>query len=162
MMPIEVQIVISRWQADKKIASMPYTLIVNASDKPDGPRDLARLRMAAEVPVLSFNAVGGGQVPAAGPITYKAIGTNIDCSAYLTDDNRYQLQLTIEDSSVYADPANANSGVASANTPVFRSFRFSNSGTQPLRDGQTMQFIAAADKVTGEVVRVDLSVKVVR
>jgi hypothetical protein len=162
MMPIEVQIVISRWQADKKIASMPYTLIVNASDKPDGHRDLARLRMGAEVPVLSFNAVGGGQVPAAGPITYKAIGTNIDCSAYLTDDNRYQLQLTIEDSSVYADPANANSGVASANTPVFRSFRFSNSGTQPLRDGQTMQFIAAADKVTGEVVRVDLSVKVVR
>jgi hypothetical protein len=44
--------------------------------------------------------------------------------------------------------------------PVFRSFRSTN--TLVLRDGQTRQFTAATDRVSGEVVRIDVTLNVVK
>jgi hypothetical protein len=42
--------------------------------------------------------------------------------------------------------------------PTLRTFSATN--TLILKDGQTAQFTAAADKTTGEVVRVDITMKV--
>ena len=42
--------------------------------------------------------------------------------------------------------------------PVFRSFESSN--TLVLRDGQSRQYTAAADRVTGESIRVDVALTV--
>ena len=44
--------------------------------------------------------------------------------------------------------------------PVIRSFRASNNVV--LKDGQTRQFTAAADRITGEVVKVDVTLKVAK
>ena len=44
--PLQVQVVISKYQGEKKIASAPYVLSVNANDN-----SLARLRVGAEVPL---------------------------------------------------------------------------------------------------------------
>jgi type II secretory pathway component GspD/PulD (secretin) len=96
----------------------------------------------------------GSQVPvpvAADSIEYKSVGTNIDCSATSTDDGRFQVQLSIEDSSV-AERRNSDF------PPTLRSFSASNMVV--LKDGQTTQFSAAADKTTGEVVRVDITMTV--
>jgi hypothetical protein len=44
--------------------------------------------------------------------------------------------------------------------PVIRNFNASNNLV--LRDGQTRQFTAAADRVTGEVIKVDVTLKVAK
>jgi len=99
------------------------------------------LRMGSLVPVQA----GPGQVD------YKSIGTNIDCTATSMEDGRFQVQVRIEDASVME-----RRGGDSA--PTLRTF--SSSNTVVLKDGQTTQFTAAADKVTGEVVRVDVTMNV--
>ena len=42
--------------------------------------------------------------------------------------------------------------------PVFRSFQSNNA--LALRDGQSQQYVAAADPVTGETIRVDVTLTV--
>ena len=43
---------------------------------------------------------------------------------------------------------------------AFRTFSMSN--TQKMRDGQTQQFSLASDKITGEILRVDVTLTVVK
>jgi Flp pilus assembly secretin CpaC len=134
--PLKVQVVISRYEGDKKVSSFPYILAVTANH-PQG----VNLKMGSQVPVPV----------SADSIEYKNVGTNIDCSATSTDDGRFQLQVNIEDSSV-AERRNSDF------PPTLRSFSASNMVV--LKDGQTAQFSAAADKTTGEVVRVDITMTV--
>ena len=63
------------------------------------------------------------------------------------------------DSSVYQ---NAEGTVAptAAGRPVIRQFRSMN--TMVLRDGQTRQFTVATDRVNGEVVRIEVTLRVVK
>ena len=161
--PLEVQIVISRWQGDRKIGNLPYTLSVNATDPnvPGDPRgsDLARLRVGGEVPIIAMKPSPDAQPQSpGGPVQYKPIGTNIDCRALFMDGGRFRLQIDIEDSSVYFDERAGS--VTSPSMPAFRSFKLSNIAI--LRDGQTTQFTSAADKVSGEIVKVDVTLKVVK
>ena len=51
-------------------------------------------------------------------------------------------------------------GASATTLPVIRTFRASNNLV--LRDGQTRQFSAAADRITGEVVKVDVTLKVAK
>jgi hypothetical protein len=73
------------------------------------------------------------------------------------DEASFYVQLTIEQSSVL-DDAQQQKLQTPRNVPAFRSFRFTNSAI--LKDGQTTQFTNAADALTGEVVRVDVTVNV--
>jgi type II/III secretion system protein len=163
-----VQIVVSRYQGDKKISSLPYALSVNANDGfigPDGNYMAhggpARLRTGAQVPVPSIAPPKDSPVQGAmGPIQYKTIGTNIDCTAHSTEDGRFRIGLSIEDTSVYADGQTAP-GVQKINDiPSFRTFQSTN--TVILRDGQSTEFTAAADKITGEVTKLVVTVNVVK
>jgi Flp pilus assembly secretin CpaC len=149
--PLKVQIVIARYQGDKKIGSVPYTLTVNASG---GGR--ASLRMGAQIAIP-----GGptGKDPAS--FQYKSIGTNIDCTATGLDDGRFKLDINIEDSSVYPDvPGAQNVPKVISDIPAFRSFSLSDSVV--LKDGQTSEFVAATDKMTGEVTKIDVMLTVVK
>ena len=64
----------------------------------------------------------------------------------------------IEESSVYGADATAMETIRAPGVPVFRSFGSSN--TLVLRDGQSRQYTAAADRVTGESIRVDVALTV--
>ena len=60
-----------------------------------------------------------------------------------------------------ATPQGVGAGLTqSTSLPVIRSFRASNNVV--LRDGQTRQFTAAADRITGEVVKVDVTLRVAK
>jgi hypothetical protein len=160
-MPLQVQVVISRFQGEKKVSSLPYTLSVNA----DG-QERAQLRMGAEVPVptTTFQPISptAPDKPAPKPLSsfsYRSIGTEIDCTASPTDDDRFRLILAISDSSVYPDaqdPGTLSGGTA----PVLRSFRSTN--IVVLRDGQSRQFTAATDRISGEVVRAEVTLTVLK
>jgi hypothetical protein len=149
--PLKVQVVIGRYQGEKKIASMPYTLtVVNT-----GPGSHATLRMGAKIPVVMMMMANVPKdAPQGGPVQYQDVGTNIDCFTTELDNGRYSVAVTIDDSSVYPDDQGSKSN------PSFRSFRATNGLI--LKNGETGQFMAATDKVTGETVRVDVTLTVVR
>jgi len=159
--PLKIQVVISRSQGDKKVSSMPYTLSINA--EPGIRVGKANLRMGAKIPVpvmtpLSVDGKPVKDIPTVAPVQYQDVGTNIDCFASVLDDGRFKLDISIDDSSVYPEDKDARG--ATAGLPSFRSFRASDS--MILKDGGTAQFTAATDKVSGEIVRVDVTLNVVK
>ena len=156
--PLQVRIVLSRYQGEKRVSSLPYTLTVTANN--EGPNMPARLRMGAQVPVPSGAFGNGPDGKPIGPVSYRDIGTNIDVWAVSTTDSQFQINLLIEDTTVYVNSQVSPEAPRVGELPVFRSFRFSNSFA--LRDAQTSQFTAAADRVSGEVVRVDVTLNVVK
>jgi hypothetical protein len=167
LVPLKVQIVVSRYQGEKKVSSLPYTLTVNANDAvlqgligQFEPR-VARLRTGASVPVPSMAPLKDSPMPGpVGPVQYKAIGTNIDCTAQSTDDGRFRVDISIEDTSVYSEGQTAQGVAKMSDIPSFRTFQTSNAVI--LKDGQSTEFTAAADRITGEVTKVDVTVTVVK
>jgi hypothetical protein len=161
---LKLQIVISRWQGEKKISNMPYAVSVNAPPPSQAadPRiqGHANLRMASKIPVMMISAAppaagaDGKPIPQVGPIQYQDVGTNIDCSAKAYEGGRFGVDVTIEDSSMAPEPEKKT------DRPAFRSFKATDS--MMLRDGQSAQFIAATDKLTGEVTKVDVTLTVVK
>ena len=163
---LSVEVTISRYQEDQLVSSLPYVLAVTSStdDRSFGPsRSPSSLRMGAEVPVLTMlqpASPDGVPVPGVhgGPFTYRPVGTQIDCFASGVGDDRYRVTVIIEESSVYGADATAMETIRAPGVPVFRSFESSN--TLVLRDGQSRQYTAAADRVTGESIRVDVALTV--
>jgi hypothetical protein len=163
--PLRVQITISTFEGEKKISSVPYTLSVTAVRT--APSKISQLRMGTKVPLPATKppSVDGkplteipGMVAGGGPVTYHEIGTNIDCAAWLADDDRYELSITVEDNSIPRDEA---ARVAKTQgPPLIRSFRLHNRVI--LRDGQSTQFTAATDRISGETVRVDVTLNVAK
>ena len=70
-------------------------------------------------------------------------------------EGRYQLMLSVENSSALTG---AGSRVEGA--PLFR--RFEARLDPVMRDGQSVQTVAATDPVTGEVVKIDVTMNVVK
>ncbi len=166
--PLKVQVVISRYQGEKKISSLPYTLSINSTGANAVESAMrgshANLRMGVKVPVTMMAplSVDGKPLPVApekttGPVQYQDVGTNIDCFVWPLDDGRFRLDITVDDSSVYGDD---KAGAEVKGSPTFRSFRASDSTI--LKDGATAQFTTATDKVSGEIVKVDVTLTVVK
>ena len=147
--PLTVQVVISRFQREKKVSSLPYAMAVIAN----GTRAL--LRMGANVPIETVMMIGPENKPAGSSVNYRDVGTAIDCAASSLDNGQYSIQLTVEDTSVYGDQPAAST---SSGRPTIRTFKATNSVI--LRDGQTAQFTMATDKLTGEVTKVDVTLTV--
>jgi hypothetical protein len=105
-------------------------------------------------------ATDGKPVGAAGgsPVQYQEIGTQVDARAAMLPDGRFDVELSVGDSAIATPERDAAAG--SSTLPVIRSFTSANHLV--LRDGQTRQFTAGTDRITGEVVRVDVTLRVVK
>jgi hypothetical protein len=149
---VKLQVIVSRYAGDKKISSAPYTLSANAGSAaaPRGEWALATLRMGAKIPVTATVATG---MPAS--YSYQDVGTSIDCRTAMLDDGRFRLEISVDDSSVYE-----LNQTKPDEHPSFRSFKANDS--MVLKDGQSAQFTAATDKVSGEVTRVEVTLNVVK
>jgi len=155
LIPLKLQILVSRYQGEKKISSLPYNLSVTAGSR-------GSLRMGAKVPVMMLMMTNVPKdAPAGGPVQYQDVGTSIDCTVMQpTEDGRFRVEITIDDNSVYGDESKPGTNAPPPGNPTFRSFRASDS--MSLKDGQTAQFTAATDKVSGEIVRVEVTLTVVK
>jgi hypothetical protein len=166
LVPLKVLIVIARYQGEKKVSTLPYTLSVNANDAAaqtsgEFVSTMARLRTGASVPVPSMGTPKESPIVGpVGPVQYKSIGTNIDCRARSTDDGRFRVDISIEDTSVYSEGQTAQGAPSMKDMPSFRTFQTSNAVI--LRDGQSTEFTAAADRITGDVTRVSVTVTVIK
>jgi hypothetical protein len=149
--PLRVQVVFTEYEGEKKITSLPYSLLVNADDR--GPS--AAVRMGLRVPI----EVNPNQVQ------YQDVGTNLDGRAEKADDGRFLLRLNVEKTSVYAPgasekPASAGRSDITSRQPIVQQFR-----TQVnllIRDGQTIQSTVATDPVTGHTLKVDVTLNVIK
>jgi hypothetical protein len=154
---LKVQLVVSRFQGEKKVSSVPYTLSATAGDS---RYELARLRIGTQVPIPSAGPappVDGKPTPPGSAFSYRDVGTNIDCMTRSVGDRQFQVQLTVEQTSVVMEGKPKD---GAPNAPMFRSFRVVNSAV--LKDGETTQFTTATDSVSGEIVRIDVTLNVVR
>jgi hypothetical protein len=155
---LRVQIVISRYQGDKKLASFPYAVVATTGGGP------TRMRLGVDTPVATTSASEGKQTTS---IQYRTVGTNIDCQARDWGEGRYLLNIGVENSSALPFEKGPSSGgnppSVDANptgSPLFR--RFDTNVGVLLRDGQSVQTVASTDPVTGEVVKIDVTMNVVR
>ena len=150
---LKLTLVFSRYQGEKKLSSVPYMVPVAANDIPTS------IRMGTRIPVVStiFTAPGAGAaaIPQSS-YNYQNVGTDIDCNATTMEDGAFLVSFTITDSSVYYPDKNESAAAAasaSTGAPAFRNF--SAKFAAVLRDGQTTQYVAATDPVTGQVVKID-------
>jgi type II/III secretion system protein len=148
LVPLKVTLVFARYQGEKKLSSVPYTLFLTAN-----LNERTSLRVGNQVPVTTAVFTGGG--PPQSSYNYKDVGTNIDCTAQTASDGYYRVTLTVQDSSVaYAE----GDAAARSAPPTFRSF--SSTVNILVRDGQTVQYTSAADAISGQVVKLDATVNV--
>jgi hypothetical protein len=154
---LRVQLVITRVQDDRKQASLPYTFVVSARPSQTCPVSRVRMRMGVDTPVPTAVIDDSGKMSGR-QVQYKTVGTNIDCYADDLGDGRYKLFLTVENSS--ALPGDKTRGTELAEYPLFRKFDISLDPI--LRDGQKSETVTSTDPVTGEVVKIDVSLNVGR
>lgn len=142
---LKVTVVVARVHGDKKISSLPYVLGVTSGTK-------SSLRMGVKVPVASGDLAH----------EYHDVGTNIDCSVIAMAGGVFKLTVLVADTSVHAESTQKPTG-ANAVTDGIPAFRaFNSSFTSLLRDGQTTQYTSATDPVSGEVMKIDVSLNVLK
>jgi hypothetical protein len=163
--PLKVDVVLSRFQGDKKIASLPYTMWVRAGERTGGVAP-TNLRMGVDVPVGTVSATKpntSGTNPTTTTTTgpdYRHVGTSIDVWAHVQDDGRYDVTLRLNDSSIFTADQEGRGAIKLADPMAFRTFSTSN--TLTMRDGQTLQFAVATDKITGETIKVEVTINTVK
>ena len=154
--PLRVQILFTETEGDKKTSSLPYALLLSTSSDPSLRR--ANLRMGLRIPILTENKDQKFQ--------YTDVGTNIDCEVRPVEDDRFQLSLWFERSSIYPTSADKKPGASGGtpnpgdNQPIFQNFR--GSLYLQMRDGQTVQSVLATDPLSGRVLKVDVTLTVMK
>jgi len=140
--PLRVQLLFTEYDGEKKVVSLPYTFTVNADERRARPGSL--IRNGARIPISTGKDA----------TTYIDIGTNVDCSASLTEDGRYKLQMNLERSYI-APETPAGSG-----NPVVRQFRMELNPV--LKDGATVESVVSTDPLNGHVYKVTVTLNVVK
>jgi hypothetical protein len=160
-----VQIVLTEFENDKKVKSLPYALYINASDAPEwksgASSSWVKLRVGSRVPIYTGGTTGN--------MTYLDVGTNIDARSAFTGEGRLSLYLKIERSWVEGGvsvPVAKSDGSAAETLsghfqePIIRNF--TSEFDLKLREGQPVESIMATDPISGKVLKVDISFTIVK
>jgi hypothetical protein len=156
--PVRVKIVFSEYEGEKKVKSLPYTLLVR---EPQGESSWSKIRMGSRVPVATGGEKGSFN------FQYIDVGTNIDCRASQSPDGRYRLSLMMERSWVEGEaafgdgksyPAGSEARVGEFREPIIRQFR--SDSEVIIRDGQTLETNFATDPVSGKVIKLEVTLDV--
>jgi len=167
-LPVKVDVTIARYQGDKKISSLPFSLYATAAQSMRGS---VTMRMGIDVPVGTSTTTETRTVPtssngatnATGATStkteYRNIGTSIDTYVMRTDETHFSAYVGVSDSSIYTADGDTKN-LRTADAAAFRTFSTSNTVT--LRDGQTVQFGMGTDKVSGEVLKIEVTLTVIK
>ena len=156
MVPLKLDLVISRTAGEKKISSMPYSMWVTANSI--GREGSTSLRMGVRVPVpsITLRPTEGDPNRTVESYQYHDVGTNIDATASSVADGRYGVGITLNESGLQTTKVDS----AVDRAAIFRNFtsRF----YLLLRDGQTATYTSATDPVTGETLNVQVTLSVLK
>lgn len=157
--PVKLTVVLTENDGDKKVASLPYTILVNAdTGGPGGP--------GVHVPYSSFTRIGV-RVPVAGAgkegqSTFVDVGSNIDCGVQTEEDGRFTVRLNFERSSLYFQGKGEEKGTiktAETGQPYIPTIR-AQSLLVTVKDGQSLEVLTATDPLNGHVFRLNLTLNV--
>ena len=158
--PTKVQVVFVEYEGDKKVKSLPYVLYVNAPHAAHLQPGPTKIRIGSRVPV--FTGKEGG-------MQYLDVGTNIDARSARGSDDRFILELVLERSWVEGDvqvPAAGSTNKSDeSSAPIFRQpiiRQFRSDLDLSLRDGQTVEGTMATDPLSGKVLRVEVTLNVIK
>jgi len=157
-----VQVVISEYDGATKIGSLPY--IIPVAVRGNEPFAQGSVRVGIRIPVNTSTKSGESAVQ------YMDVGTNLDVRVKRGDAERYELELTLERSSLYVRQENKEGKVegrawtpgdtAPGSPPVDQTFRVNMQFL--LRDGRSGETAAITDPVTGHVFKVDATLTVLK
>ncbi len=163
-MPAKLQIVLSDYDGTAKVSSLAYTVpLIVSGNKLSGP--YAELRIGIRVPVATTAAKTGES-----SLQYIDVGTNIDARAAQADDGRYQLDLRVDRSSLYVAGREQDGKIVGKewsageappnNQPMVREYR--GGVVVSVREGQPTEATVATDPLTGHVLKVEVTLSVVK
>lgn len=139
--PVKLQFVVSAYDGDRKVSSFPYALLATANG------GMVTLLSGKNVPIPTGDK----------NISYTNVGTTIVCTV-TTEAGNFRLAINFDEKSVIAvKPPVAPAGTAAKlpDSPSFQDVNFV--GTVTVKEGETKQLISAPDKVTGGVIKIDVT-----
>ncbi|HUJ40152.1 MAG TPA: hypothetical protein VLW54_06375 [Candidatus Acidoferrales bacterium] len=158
----KVQVVISEYDGATKLGSLPYIIpvAVSSANRPA----TGSLRVGLRVPVATSTKSGESS------IQYMDVGTMLDVRVVHAGAERYQLELTLERSSLYVREQTKDGKVegrawvlgdpSPGSAPVNQTLRANMEFL--LRDGHSGETAAITDPVTGHVFKVDAMLTVLK
>lgn len=155
---LRVDLVLTEYAGEKKVNSLPYTIYVGASDSVHHhAAGGAYLRMGVRVP-LATGPLNGSSTQ----YTYQSVGTNIDVEADKVDDTTYRLDCTVERTAVSSPNGDASDGEPRnlSTLPVLTNF--SSHFEISLHDGETGEGLSATDPFSGHVMKVAVTLHVIK
>jgi len=164
--PAQVDVVLTRSLGEKKTSSLPFALMLTAAQR----FSQVSIRMGMDVPVgtstsnVTQTSNAQGNSPRAVETTravteYRNIGTSIDSAVTRVDDTNYSVYVNVNDSSLHSPDA-GKTPPRIADPAAFRTFSTQN--TLPMRDGQTRLFGVATDKITGETLKIEVKLTILK
>jgi Flp pilus assembly secretin CpaC len=118
---------------------------------------LVTLRMGADVPYATNAATSEGK--STPTFSYRTVGVSIDARATQIETGLYRIDLAVTDSSI-SSSSQVQGAPAVSTVPIFRNFSANQS--MLLRDGQSTQLISATDPIIGEIMRIDVTLTVIK
>ncbi len=147
--PLKIQVLLTEFDGGKKVQSLPYISYVYAWSNPNRTES-TRIRLGSKIPVFGGKEAG---------TQYIDVGTNIDCSASQSEPGSFRLRVVVERS--WVDGSSDLSGTAGqVPEPIIRQFK--NEMEVTLRDGQTSEPTVATDSMTGKVMKIEVSLSVLK
>ena len=157
---VKVTITFAEFEGEKKVKSLPYTLVLAAGEKKSDAVDpfegFSKLRMGSRVPVYTGKENG---------MQYLDVGSNIDCHASRLPDGSFDLRLSLDRSWIEGDvpvPVEKTQQSSSGQfpEPIIRQFR--SDLALVLRDGQSVESTFGTDPLSGKVFKVDVTLNVIK
>ena len=153
--PLRMTVVFNEYDGSKKIASLPYVMPCKATVRVP---DRSQLQMGFRVPYKAKQD----------EVQFQDVGTRIDCSAILPDQQGgFMVQLGVDHNAVYSPSrgsdkaADWHPGEPLADDPVFGGIR-ANLTALRIHDGQTVEAMTATDPVSGHIWKVEVTLNVVK
>jgi len=156
---VKLTVVLSRFNGEKKVGSLPFLVMVVPGADPGRDGEQTQLQTGARVPVPQTTFSGDNKAPTTS-YSYQQFGTNITASARNIDAATFNVGLTVTDSQLLSDTPEQAQYSQGVRLPRYQSFTSSN--RLILRDGQTVQYTAATDKTSGEVIKLDVTLNVIK
>jgi hypothetical protein len=165
---VQVDVVMTRWQGEKRISSIPFVLMANASTRQAASS--TSIRMGVDVPVgtATSNVTQTSGATSSNPravatakvaTEFRNIGTDIDAIVTRLDAANFSVSLNIRDSSIFTSDQTKLPNTL-VDPTAFRTFSASNALN--MIDGQTRLFGVATDKITGETMRIEVKLTVLK
>jgi hypothetical protein len=154
---LRIQVVFTEFDGDKKVKSMPYSTLLTSGT---GGVEFAKIRIGNRVPLYTGKENG---------LQYIDVGTNLDFRADRLDAMRFGVKVSLERSWVYGDvmiPVDKSVDLQGGGSsgqfkePVIGQYK--TDVNLLVRDGQTIESTVATDPLSGRLMKIELTLMVVK